>query len=1082
MSDHDLRLAAFCDPSGPEVFSAIAYAHQVWERDPFDVQEVHATARAAFGRLVDRASTPIRHDSGRFLLIRGESGAGKTHLMRAFRSLLHGNRLGYAAYMQMSSRTDDYARLLLANVIDSLERPYDPPDEERSGLICLSNGVLETPLCIDAAEAEELRESDLDSEALGDLARRMVDRILREDLFTGFDPDLLQALLCLQRHDPAIRARVLKYLRCEPLSAHEQRLLGDVSPRTQPGDAERMLEQLGKLMWSASSAPMVLLIDQLEDIYNQAEASKMFPRLVDSLRRVVDQIPSAIVVISCLDDFYVHLRSHLTRSALDRIEAEPAPVSLVSNRSLEEIESIVARRLGWLYDARDIEVADDDPIFPFRHEELEQLVGMRTRDVLAWCRSHREAAITAGHRIAVEHTSPQTAADAEHGVVDLERAWLDFRATEHVEVPDDDRALLRLVEEAVDVCARELGSAYRFTTAHADDGIEIQTHIAGLARAPVFVAVCNKGPQGGALGRQIVRLRESAGERVPIALRCSEFPRTGKRTRLVEHLGNLIRCGGRKVVVEDADWRLMMLFPRFLVRSSGHPHLLRWLEKERPLGQLRCLRMLLDLEELEHERGRLSRQEAIAAATPAPDAASTPEPAAPSTPEPPATARASSSTTAAPAAESATPSRRPAQEPAVTPRPEQSVHIGVTRDLAERPVELEPNDFTTHAAFLGSTGSGKTTLALSVVEQLLESGVSAILVDRKGDLCRYASAAWWAEQPTDSGEAARKQRLRERIDVSLFTPGEPAGRQLLIAVIPEGLHELSSTERTKLSQYASNALAAMMGLKDNRTDRPKRVILAKAIELLASARTERAVDLGELIDVIHRQDNELLNAIGRLELRHFGPLVEALETLRHQRKLLLTGEGSTLSIDALLGTESSRPRLSIISTKFLGDAETVEFWVARLLIELSRWASRNSKPTLQAVVLLDEADMYLPATRKPATKDAMLDLLRRARSAGLGIFLATQSPGDLDYRARDNILTWFLGRITEDRAIAKVEAGLGDTVHLKAKLPAQQVGQFICVRDAGGIELTARRSVLHTSQMTEEEILEAARASGQNAG
>jgi DNA helicase HerA-like ATPase len=53
---------------------------------------------------------------------------------------------------------------------------------------------------------------------------------------------------------------------------------------------------------------------------------------------------------------------------------------------------------------------------------------------------------------------------------------------------------------------------------------------------------------------------------------------------------------------------------------------------------------------------------------------------------------------------------------------------------------------------------------------------------------------------------------------------------------------------------------------------------------------------------------------------------------------------------------------------------------------------------LQAVLPCDEADRYLPARRQPSTKAPMEDLLKRACSAGLGVFLATQSPGDFDYK------------------------------------------------------------------------------------
>ena len=51
---------------------------------------------------------------------------------------------------------------------------------------------------------------------------------------------------------------------------------------------------------------------------------------------------------------------------------------------------------------------------------------------------------------------------------------------------------------------------------------------------------------------------------------------------------------------------------------------------------------------------------------------------------------------------------------------------------------------------------------------------------------------------------------------------------------------------------------------------------------------------------------------------------------------------------------------------------------------------------LQAVFLFDEPDQYLPARRQPASKGPLGNLLKRARSAGVGMFLATQSVGDLD--------------------------------------------------------------------------------------
>lgn len=68
----------------------------------------------------------------------------------------------------------------------------------------------------------------------------------------------------------------------------------------------------------------------------------------------------------------------------------------------------------------------------------------------------------------------------------------------------------------------------------------------------------------------------------------------------------------------------------------------------------------------------------------------------------------------------------------------------------------------------------------------------------------------------------------------------------------------------------------------------------------------------------------------------------------------------------------------MISTKFLGETANVQFWVAQLLLELSRWSSKHPSSDLQAVVLFDEADMYLPAIGKPASKQPM----ERAAEAG----------------------------------------------------------------------------------------------------
>src|ERR1700677_186970 len=95
--------------------------------------------------------------------------------------------------------------------------------------------------------------------------------------------------------------------------------------------------------------------------------------------------------------------------------------------------------------------------------------------------------------------------------------------------------------------------------------------------------------------------------------------------------------------------------------------------------------------------------------------------------------------------------------------------------------------------------------------------------------------------------------------------------------------------------------------------------------------------------------------------------------------------------------------------------------------------------SLQAAILFDEADLYLPAVRQPATKEPMEQRLKRARSGGLGLLRATHSPGDLDYKCRDNIRTWLVGQVKEANSIAKMKPMLNDCrIDVAALLPSQE--------------------------------------------
>ena len=124
----------------------------------------------------------------------------------------------------------------------------------------------------------------------------------------------------------------------------------------------------------------------------------------------------------------------------------------------------------------------------------------------------------------------------------------------------------------------------------AEDGLNVR-----LDDGPRYrVAICNRTPLGGALGRQIEEAVEVAGSDRVALVRTGPFP-DNPRTKLARRLGEIVAGGGRKVVVQDTDWRTIMAFLAFQERHLRVPGFEEWTRRDRPLSQLPSLRALFGL-------------------------------------------------------------------------------------------------------------------------------------------------------------------------------------------------------------------------------------------------------------------------------------------------------------------------------------------------------------------------------------------------------------------------------------------------------------------------------------------------------
>lgn len=1050
---------AFCSPAGAEVFHSIVGPNEVWKDDPYDVWEIHAVVRETFSTLLNRATGNPPPDTGRILLLLGESGSGKTHLMRAFRAAAHGHALGYCGYMQMTSAVSNYNRYVLSKLIDSLEQPYCDPSTITPGLMRLSTGLLEAVPSLSEGERAQLTDGNLDDlpHCIFDIA----DRIILEPQFHSCDLNLIRVLLFLQRDDPRIKSRVLSYLRAEDLLAADRLLLGGLVPRCQEEDAQKMIFHLGRIVAVVHGAALVLLVDQLEDVFNvDDEGRRQFRRAIDALTVLGEAVPSSVVVIACLEDYFTANKGYLPRPKLDRLLIDPEPPRLRSQRDTEEVVELVHQRLLALYERKELDVQGLPKAFPFASQQLAPLGGMRTRDVLTHCLRHQERCALA-RRWLEPNWKPDKEEQKKRGdelsktdTTALEQLWNDFQSSFATVVPHEEEQLAEIVKGAVEQVSHELTTGHHFG-AEADGRFSpIEVHSPGNVVRQLLAAVCNKSAQGGGLGKQIKEVEDRAGD-IPIALlRSTAFPAMSRNTQIGKQLAALLKKGARLVAVEDADWRKILALQQFQKQYGARPDFRPWLWQGQPLSHLPSLKRLLALDELPTEAG---------AETPLPPAAVSKDG------EPGALAPGCS--LPEPCASGLPPAADQALESGAVLVGEK---IGVMGGL----VTLDPEELKQHAAFLGATGSGKTTAALNLIEQLMLRGIPAILVDRKGDLCRYADPSAWEEPLGDPLAREQRRQLQERIVVSLYTPGHPDGRPLTLPLVPEGTDRLPNAEREQLAGYAAAALGGMLGYR-MRSDNVRLAILRKAIEVL-SGRPGAVVSLADLLKLVESQDDALVNAVGGFEERHYKKLAEDLLALRISKRNLLEGDGERLDIDILLGNgvaqAARKTRLCLISTRFLSDLSEIEFWVSQLLAALNRWVGKSPSGKLQVVVLFDEADIYLPAVRQPATKAPMEGLLRRARSAGLGVLLATQSPGDFDYKCRDNVHSWMVGQVKEDRALSKLKPMFNEArIDPAVRLPGQGAGEFNLLRSKEVIALRSRPSLIRPVQLPEERILELSR-------
>jgi hypothetical protein len=368
----------------------------------------------------------------------------------------------------------------------------------------------------------------------------------------------------------------------------------------------------------------------------------------------------------------------------------------------------------------------------------------------------------------------------------------------------------------------------------------------------------------------------------------------------------------------------------------------------------------------------------------------------------------------------------------------------------------------THAMCVGMTGSGKTGLCLSLIEEAAIDGVPTIAIDPKGDLSNLLltfprlapedfrpwidedearragvtpdafsaqQAEIWRKGLADWGQdGARIERLRAAADFAVYTPGSRAGLPLSILSSFEAPPEALRDDGEALADRASTTAMSVLTLANvGDAEMGGREHTFLSTLLAASWKAGRDMDLAALIQGIQSPP---FQKIGVLDVDAFYPSRERFTLATKLNSILASPgfeqwlEGAPLDAGRLLYGPTGKPRVSIVSIAHLDDSRRM-FFVALLMNEIVGWMRRQSGTTsLRAIVYMDEIAGYFPPVANPPSKAPLITLLKQARAFGIGIVLATQNTVDLDYKGLGNCGTWFLGRLQTERDKARVLDGL----------------------------------------------------------
>ena len=377
------------------------------------------------------------------------------------------------------------------------------------------------------------------------------------------------------------------------------------------------------------------------------------------------------------------------------------------------------------------------------------------------------------------------------------------------------------------------------------------------------------------------------------------------------------------------------------------------------------------------------------------------------------------------------------------------------------PLVYQNKDLLTHAAIIGMTGSGKTGLGITLLEEAAIDAIPSIIIDPKGDMTNLllnfpelnpSDFEPWLDdsEVSNSGgtkeelaikvsnsykegiqrdfqDLSRVKKLKDSADFTIYTPGSSAGVQVSILSSFKAPTIEILEDMELFSNIINSTVHSILSLIDNKSDETSKESILLASIFTNYFKEQKDLTLEELITLIVTPP---FSKIGVFDLETFFPQSDRLKFALKINTIIASPsfsswlEGESLDISKMLYSQSGKAKVNIFSIAHLNDSQRM-FFVTILLNQILAWMRRQEGTTsLKALLYMDEIFGYFPPNSNPPSKQPMLTLLKQARSFGVGIILSTQNPVDIDYKGLANIGTWFIGRLQTKQDKEKVIDGL----------------------------------------------------------